>query len=70
MLRRTALASTLLARAAAHEHAAPALATLLGPQPRRRFMMVQEPGTRDRPHYDKCVPSMIEHTHQGQATLQ
>ncbi len=59
MLRRAALAAPLLARAAVHaavpNHAALALATKLGPQPRRwlMMMMVQEPGTRERPAYDK-----------------
>jgi hypothetical protein len=58
MLRRAALATPRLTRAAVHaavpKHAAPALATRFGPQP-RRWLMVQEPGTRERPAYDKCV---------------
>lgn len=49
MLRRAVVP---LARAAVRaswpNHAAPAL----GPHP-RRWLMVQEPGTRDRPAYDK-----------------
>lgn len=53
MLRRTVVP---LARAAVRaswpNHAAPALATRLGPHP-RRWLMVQEPGTRDRSVYDK-----------------
>lgn len=56
MLRCTALATPRFARAAVlaavPHHAAPAIATLLGPQP-RRWLMVQEPGTRKQPNDDK-----------------
>lgn len=56
MLRRTALATPRFARAAVlaavPHHAAPAIATLLGPQP-RHWLMVQESGTRERPNCDK-----------------
>lgn len=59
MLRHISLASARPARTtiriAVSKHAAPALATLLGPQPHRWLMMVQERGTRDRPNYDQCV---------------
>lgn len=57
MHRRAVTKPLSLARAAVRtavpDHAAAALATRLRPQPRRWLMMVQEPGTRERPIYDK-----------------